>query len=702
VAKSLHVVQRLQRALHERRESLQELWSRVRGLAPLPELREQVDHHLDPEGEVRDNATPVLRKIRRDKERVRQQVNDLLRKLARSLAGPGADPVVTVRNDRYLLGVRRDRLQGTSGIVHGQSGSGQSVYLEPAPAVSLNNELAELRSAEAEEVLRILTELTEAVRLELPALVHNERILADLDATYAAGRLSRDLDAVPALPPAEGGGLELVRARHPGLALARIGSDEPVVPLDLALGGAAAPLVVITGPNTGGKTVALKTVGLLVLMNQCGLHVPAAEGTRLPVYRDVFADIGDEQSIEASLSTFSSHMANVNEMIAGAGPDTLVLLDELGVGTDPEEGAALGKAILAELRRLGAHGIVTTHYGSLKVFAHDTPGLENASLEFDRESLAPTYHFLLGVPGASEALSIAQRLGFPPRLVEEARTHVGGDAEAVEGLLQDLSDRRRELDALRAELEAERAAANEARARLEGKLESVKEERVRLKRDALEEARRLVERSKAELTELLGAVKADGAGGRAAGRARTRLGEMGKQFDRQLGAAAAEEGQPAHPARLEELVEGAHVRIPSMNWKGTVLAPPSSNGKVPVSVGALRVEVPATSLELISGGGTNGKPKVKRPALTGGPEGVAKTELDLRGRTVEEAVDEVDRTLDGLVVSGGTWLRIIHGKGTGALRTAVTAHLEDDPRVKSFRLGEPAEGGTGVTLVELK
>jgi DNA mismatch repair protein MutS2 len=712
VAKSLRVVQRLTAYLHERREALPELHGLSRGLSPLAELRELVDRHLEPGGEIRDDATPVLRRIRRDKERVRGQVNGLLRKLARSLAGPDGDPVVTLRNDRYLLGVRRDRLQGTTGIVHGQSGSGHSVYLEPGPAVALNNELAELRSAEAEEIRRILEELTGAVRAQLPALAANEEILSDLDSLYAAGRLSRDLDAVPALPSGSDGAVVLRRARHPGLALARLGSGDPVVPLDLELGGERPAALVITGPNTGGKTVALKTVGLLVLMNQCGLHVPAAEGTRLPLFRDVFADIGDEQSIEASLSTFSSHMAHVIEMLRGAGPDTLVLLDELGVGTDPEEGAALGKAILSELADKSARAIVTTHYGSLKVFAHDHPGLENASLEFDRVSLSPTYRFLQGVPGASEALSIAQRLGFPERLVEEARSHLGGEKEAVESLLQDLSDRRRALEERRARLEQELAAAAADREKLERRLRGVAEERARLRKEALEEARRLVDRSKAELSEILGAVKADGTEGRASGRARTRLGEMARSFDRQLGSAKADESRPARPARPEEIRSGVPVRIPGMGWKGTALGEPGSNGKVAVSVGSLRVEVPVDALEVLSGSPGNGHAAAaarggkaaaaRQPALVSGPEGTTTTELDLRGRTVEEAVDEVDRTLDGLVISGGSWLRIIHGKGTGALRSAVTEQLEGDPRVKSFRLGEPAEGGSGVTIAVLK
>jgi DNA mismatch repair protein MutS2 len=698
IARSLHVVARLRAFLHERRETVPSLAERGRGLDSLGELRGEIESRIGADGEVLDGATPALRRIRREKERLRGRILDQLRRALRGLGAADSEPVVTLRNDRYVIQVRRDRLGTLHGVVHGQSGSGASVYLEPSSVVPANNELAELRSAESEEIRRILTELTDRVRAVLPALVENERILADLDRFYAAGRWSQRVHGIPALP-AEPGKLVLRRARHPLLEAANAADGRAIVPLDLRLGGDVPRTLVITGPNTGGKTVALKTVGLLAALNQAGLHVPAAEGTALPTFRDVFADIGDEQSIEASLSTFSSHMAHVNEVLREAGEDTLVLLDELGVGTDPEEGAGLGKAILAELTRKRALSIVTTHYGSLKVFAHESDGMENASLEFDRESLSPTFAFLQGVPGSSEALAIARRLGFPERLVQEARGHVGGAQERVEGLLHDLQERRRALDELRAQLETERADARAAGEKAERRLEGLRDERARMKRDAMEEARRLVERSKAELTELLGAVKAEGAAaGRAAGRARTRLGEMGKELGRELADGAVP--KPARPARPEEIAEGTPVAIPMMGWKGTALGPPGPNGKVAVSVGSLRVEVPVESLEV------RGAPRAERRPRSGAtvtrPNGEARTEIDLRGCTVEEAVGEVDRTLDGLVVTGGTWLRIIHGKGTGALRAAIAEQLRGDRRIKEFRTGEPAEGGTGVTIAVLK
>ncbi len=699
VARSLRVVQAVASFLHDRRETEPLLWGIARALTPLGELREAVDRVLDADGRIRDDATPALRRIRREQDRVRDRIQDALRRLAQSLAAGGAEPVVTLRNDRYVIGVRRDRLQGMHGVVHGQSGSGQSVYLEPTGVVPMNNELAELRSAEDDEIVRILLELTALVRAKLPELRANQEALAELDVLRAAGRLSRDLQCVPALPSPDGA-MDIRRGRHPVLQLRLAGTGHAVVPLDLALGGERPGVLVITGPNTGGKTVALKTVGLFVLMNQCGLHVPAAEGTRLPLLRDVFADIGDEQSIEQSLSTFSSHMANVIEGVKRADDRTLVLLDELGVGTDPEEGAALGKAILEELARVGAKAIVTTHYGALKVFAHERPGMENASLEFDRESLSPTYRFLQGVPGASEGLSIARRLGFPEALVERARAFLGGEKEAVDGLLRDLSERRRQLAAREAELAAELLAAREAGERVERRLRGLADERARIKREALEEARSLVERSKAELTELLGAVRDDGASGRAAGRARTRLGEMGRGIERELAEAGERAARAAagRPARAEDITEGTPVVVSTMGWKGTALGPPGSNGKVAVTVGSLRVEVPVSALVL----GPRDERRPARPALADRPEGSSRLEIDLRGRTVEEALEEVDRTLDGLVVSGGTWLRIIHGKGTGALRNAITAQLKDDPRVKEFRMGEPAEGGAGVTIAVLK
>ncbi|HMB69024.1 MAG TPA: endonuclease MutS2 [bacterium] len=699
VARSLEVVRRLKAFLHERREVLPGLAGLGQMLDSQGELRGEIERQIGPDGEVLNGATPALRKIRREQETVRQRILGQLQKMVRGMASAGSDPVVTLRNDRYVIQVRRDRQGDLRGVVHGQSGSGQSVYLEPQNVVPANNELAELRSAEEEEILRILTELTEAVRAVLPALEQNEETLGWIDSFYAAGKWSRDTDAVAALP-AQDGGLVIRRGRHPLLEAALKAAGGAVVPLELALGGDGPRTLVITGPNTGGKTVALKTAGLFALMNQAGLHVPAAEGTALPLLRDVFADIGDEQSIEMSLSTFSSHMANVNEVLREAGPDTLVLLDELGVGTDPEEGAGLGKAVLAELTRKGALTIVTTHYGTLKVFAHENDGMENASLEFDRESLTPTYRFLQGVPGSSEALSIAQRLGFPDHLVEEARSHFAGGQESVEGLLHDLQERRRSLNEQAAELEEQRASAAAEREKLERRLGSLSEEKAQIKRDAMEEARRLVERSKAELSDLLGAVRHDGAEGRAAGRARTRLGEMGNELSRGLERDSAERGRPARPASPEEVQEGTPVAIPMMGWKGTALGPPGSNGKVAVSVGSLRVEVPVESLEIRNGVTAEKKPR--RPALAERPEGTTRTELDLRGRTVEEALAEMERTLDGLTISGGTWIRVIHGKGTGALRAAVTGALQDDPRVKEFREGEPGEGGTGVTVVTLK
>jgi DNA mismatch repair protein MutS2 len=696
VARSLHVVKGLKAFLHERRELLPQLALVGRPLDSRGELREAIDLALDPDGRVRDSASPAIRRIRAAEERVRARILELLHKVVRSLRGSGAEPVVTVRDDRHLIQVARERLGSMQGVVHARSGSGASVYVEPASVVPHNNELAELRAAEEEEIRRILGELTARIRVALPALRANEEALAELDAWYAAGKLSRDLAAIPAIPSRHGG--IVVRAgRHPLLLMASAQSADPVVPLDLELGGRRARTLVITGPNTGGKTVALKTVGLFAVMNQCGLHVPAGEGTELPALDDVLADIGDEQSIEASLSTFSSHLAHVNEGLRAAGERTLVLLDEIGVGTDPEEGAALAKAVLGALARQGALTIVTTHYGSLKVFAHETEGMENASLEFDRDSLAPTYRFLQGVPGSSEALTIAARLGLPADVVEEARATLGGEREAIDGLLHDLQERRRRLDEARSELERQIAEARDAQERAESRLAGFRDERARMRREAIEEARRLVERSKAELAEILDAVKADGTGGKASGRARTRLGEMGKELERDL--AQEEVRAPARPAAPDEIEEGTPVLVSRLGWKGTALGKPGPNGKVAVTVGSLRVEVPVEALELRE---EESAPRGPAASSVKHPEGIAASELDLRGRTVEEAIREVDRTLDGVLLAGGTWLRIIHGKGTGALRGAVTEQLEKDERVKSFRLGEPAEGGSGVTIAVLK
>ncbi len=700
VAKSLHVVHRLRSFFHEWEEKTPRLAALAGSLQSIGTLREEIDRCLDGAGEMRDGASAALKRLRREQDVVRERALQRIGVVARSLASPDAEATVTLRSHRYVIVVRRDRMRGLDGIVHGQSGSGASVVIEPSTIVPLNNELAELRAAEEAEILRILTELTAAVRRSVPELRANEDALAELDLFRASGVLSRDLGCTPALPSPDGG-IVVRRGRHPLLEIANSGRPGATIPLDLELGGEAARTLVITGPNTGGKTVALKTVGLFALLHQSGLHLPAAEGTRFPVFEDVFADIGDEQSIEASLSTFSSHLAHVVRVLGSSGPATLVLLDELGVGTDPDEGAALGKAVLRELTARGALTIVTTHYGSLKTFAHESEGMQNASLEFDRESLAPTYRFLPGVPGSSEAISIARRLGFPERLLAEAREMLGGERDAIEGLLADLRDRRVELQRASEELALRRAEVEEREASAARRLAGIADERARLKREALEDARRLVDRSKAELTEILNAVREDGGGSKAVGHARARLGAMGGELDRELGGVAARAREAAHPARPSDIGEGTLVAIPMLGWKGTALGPPGSNGKVLVAVGSFRLELPVTSLEIRPGGPSGRRAPSAAPSVVERPEVDAKFEIDLRGRTVEEALDEVDRTLDGLVVNGGNWLRIIHGKGTGALRSAITERLKTDVRVKSFRMGEPAEGGGGVTIAVL-
>lgn len=700
VSKSLHVVVRLRTFCQEWNEKIPRLAEEARRLQSVATLREEIDRCIDPSGEIRENASPALRKIRREREVVRGRVQEKMNSIARSLSTPDAVATVTIRNDRYVIVVRRDRLHGESGIIHGQSSSGASLALEPASAVPLNNELAELRSAEEAEILRILTELTDVARLHVPELRSNEIVLSHLDFLRAAGVFSRDMQCVPALP-SPNGGIRIRRGRHPLLQMALAKSGRPVVPLDLEFGDGGERTLIITGPNTGGKTVALKTVGLFALMHHCGLHLPAAEGTHVPWLTEVCADIGDEQSIESSLSTFSSHLSHVVQFIEDAGPATLVLLDELGVGTDPDEGAALGKAVLGELTRRGALTLVTTHYGSLKTFAHETAGIQNASLEFDRESLTPTYKFLPGIPGASEAISIARRLGFPERLLQEARETLGSDRHAVESLLADLRDRRTELEKSLEELQRERQTVGDREAQVERRLSGLQEEKLRARREALEEARRLVDSAKAELTSILDAVKNEGPASKAVGRARSRLGSMGNELDRELVGASSSAGQVAKPADPREIREGTPVSVPMLGWKGTALGPPGSNGKVLVAVGSFRLELPVTSLEVRGAAPAEKQRRSLGPSIVDRPERETKLEIDLRGRTVEEALEEVDRTLDGLVVQGANWLRIIHGKGTGALRTAITEQLKTDVRVKSFRMGEPAEGGGGVTIAVL-
>lgn len=673
-------------------------------LSPNKYLEEKINTTVVSEEEVADNASPALADIRRKMRAASARVREQLDKMVRSPAYQKLlqEPIVTIRDGRFVVPVRAEHRAEVPGLVHDTSASGATVFVEPMGAVEANNELKVLVSREEAEIERILTELSAEAGSFADAILADYEILVELNLIFAKARLGYKMKAVmPTIT--DDGCIRLRQARHP-----LIPADK-VVPIDVELGGAFDTLV-ITGPNTGGKTVTLKTLGLLSLMAMCGLMPPVSDGSSLSVFEDVLADIGDEQSIEQSLSTFSAHMTNLIRILEEAGPHSLVLTDELGAGTDPVEGAALATAILERLREKGARIASTTHYAELKAYAIHTPGVENGSCEFDVATLRPTYRLLIGVPGRSNAFAISERLGMDKTLVERARELVSGDDRRLEDVVTNLDERRRALEEELKEAQAARQRAEQAGRRTQEQLEEMERRRQRELDDARAEARRIVERARTQAEQLMDELDAlrkqkDAANFAAQAQAaksrlRTRLGEMEKATD------------PVDARRQDgyvlprPLVAGDEVLLVDIDKRATVLTPADAAGNVEVQAGIIRTRVPLSNLRLLEGSKPAVKGRGQAPVRTRGvasrAERTVSTELDLRGMTTEEALLEVDRFIDNALLTGVERITIIHGKGTGALRAAVHRHLRTHPSVANFRLGTYGEGETGVTIAELK
>ena len=672
------------------------------GLADLEPLRGLIGAALDDRGEVVDHASPDLHAIRRERgevhDRLQQRMESLLR--APGLRTALQDPIVTLREGRYVLPVRAEARGAVPGIVHDTSASGATIYVEPMAVVDLGNRWRELEAQERHEIERILRELSEAVGAAADDLVDAVERLAQLDLALAKARLARELGATAlakpgrevrwlAAAPAE---LRLVDARHPLLDGLPAGE---VVPVTIEAGGATRALL-ITGPNTGGKTVALKTAGLLCVMALAGLPVPAAEGSQVPVYEAVFADIGDEQSIEQSLSTFSGHITAIIDILERADGGSLVLLDELGAGTDPTEGAALAIAIVERLVEAGVTLIATTHHSELKLYAHGHPAVANASVEFDVATLAPTYRLRIGVPGQSNALAIAARLGMPDPIVEAARESLSHEQRDVEAVLAEL-----QTQLASAEERAERAAADldaaEAlRLDLEGRLSELAEESERLRtaareriHDEVRDTERLLQRARREVES-------------------ARLEQAERDLERAREAAAAiaprppaRAPAPPAPAELEAGVLaapeiGARVWLRGVAVAGEALSVPDDRGEFDVQLGALRTRVRLPQVERIETASGEIVEAISVPPLPEAPE-----EIEVRGHRLDEALPAVEAFLDDAARAGRERVRIIHGRGTGTLRQAVRALLASHPLVTSYEGGDTREGGEGVTVVYL-
>ncbi len=692
VAQTLEVTRRVQAQLRAHRDQAPRLAALAERLSALPELASEITRALDDQGRVLDAASSELRRIRDEGRATERRLRESLERLIHdpAVARHLQESLVTVRGDRFVVPVRAEHRAQFAGIVHDASASGATLFMEPMALVPLGNRRRELEAAERTEVLRILRRLSGLVGEEAEALIANGEILGHLDVAAAKAALAARLRAT--LPEVRQDGVVRLRAaRHPLLVLGR--GDAGVVPVDVALGGEFTTLVV-TGPNTGGKTVALKTVGLLSLMAQAGLFIPAADGSAVAWFEQVHADVGDEQSIEQNLSTFSSHMSAIVQILRSAAPPGLVLLDEVGAGTDPTEGVALARAIIQELHRRGLHTVVTTHYNELKMLASVEPGIENASVEFDVETLQPTFRLLIGLPGRSNALVIAERLGLAREVVAEARSHLAPEHVAIEQVLDDLTRDRQAAERDRADAAIARAAAREAEQRIAQEAEHVRRERQRL----LAEARRGGEAIIVETRRRLDAVMAEVRAARtqeAVRRARTRLREALEALP------APEPVAPPGPP-VERVQAGQTVFVAPLGRTATVVAGPDAQGNVEVEAGALRARValgalreapasddpPASRARSSEGAAIPGQPAV-RPSIS------------VRGQTVDEALPVIDRYLDDAVRARLGRVTVIHGKGTGALRRAVRDFLRTHPHVRQFRPGERGEGGDGATVVEV-
>lgn len=672
-----------------------------------------INRVISEQGEVQDSASPALANIRRDLRVQQDRLHTRLQGIIQSSRYVPylQEALITQRSGRYVIPVRAEARGRIKGIVHDQSASGATIYVEPEATVEINNRIRELTVAEQDEIQRILRELSLLVGEHADPIVWSVEALAQLDAAFAKAKYAAALRGnAPELVPFDedrfpGSTIELYSARHPLI------DPQAVVPIDAVLQDGAFVLV-ITGPNTGGKTVSLKTVGLMVLMAQCGLHIPAASESRLSVFEAVYADIGDEQSIEQSLSTFSAHMTHIIQILERADEKSLVLLDELGAGTDPTEGAAIARAILNDLLARGVTTFVATHYPELKLYAHSTPGVVNASVEFDVKTLAPTYRLIIGLPGRSNAILIAQRLGLPAHILDMARGYVGAEDLAADDLLDEIHRAREEARQSESRMNRAERDAQILRDRLQERLDNIEQERAAIIEEARRQADQELETVREEVRELKRLLRAIPPSlQKESAEARERLAEIEQaagaldeviQEPVKKAAKQPEKPQPREeeaPRAPGELRVGDRVFVPSLSAEGEVISA-DGGGEVEVQVGTFRVKVQADTLEYV------GRKKKRQPESERGMSGVRRPrpespglELHLIGMTREDALPRVEEYLDQAYLSGLPWVRIVHGKGSGTLRRAVQELLRGHPLVKSYESAPGSEGGEGVTVV---
>ncbi len=665
-------------------------------LEPLTPLAGEINRCILSEDEIADDASPALKHVRRSmaitNDRIHSQLNSMINGSLRTYL---QDAVVTMRDNRYCIPVKSEYKSQVPGMVHDQSSTGSTFFIEPAAVVNLNNELKELSIREKEEIEAVLASLSAQATDYIRELAADQEAMTNLDFVFAKASLAMEQNASMPLFNTDHQ-IHIRKGRHPLI------DKKQVVPVDILL-GIDFDLLIITGPNTGGKTVALKTAGLLSLMGQAGLHIPAMDRSQLSIFREIYADIGDEQSIEQSLSTFSSHMTSIVSILREADMDSLCLFDELGAGTDPTEGAALAISVLDHLHGRGIRTMATTHYSELKVYALSTPFVENACCEFDVETLRPTYRLLIGIPGKSNAFSISARLGLPDYIIEDARKHITQDKESFEDLLANLENSRITIEKEQAEIEAYKLEVQTLKERLESKQEKIDQSRDRIIREANEEAREILQSAKELADETIRTFqKAGNTSIKDLEKSRRKVSEKISEKNEKL---SLKSNAPAHKTlKPNQIRLGDSVKIVSMGLKGTVSSLPDKNGRLFVQCGIIRSQVSLNDLVLLE------EETVRTDKMQRSSSGRLKmsksysvsTEINLLGKTIDEALSELDKYLDDAYLAHLPSVRIVHGKGTGALRKAVQNYLRKNKTVKNFRLGEFGEGDAGVTIAEFK
>ena len=667
------------------------------GLEPLTPLSNEIERCIISEDEISDDASSALKHIRRSINNLNDRVHTTLSGLVNgSLRTYLQDALITMRGDRYCIPVKAEYRSQVQGLIHDQSASGSTLFIEPMAIVKLNNDLKELYVQEQDEIRKILASLSEEAAQYIEEIRTDYRSLTDLDFIFARGALALTMRASRPILNEEGR-IRIREGRHPLL------DQKKVVPITVSLGDEFS-LLIITGPNPGGKTVSLKTVGLLTLMGQAGLHIPAGDRSEIAVFRQVYADIGDEQSIEQSLSTFSSHMTNIVSFLKKVDDRSLVLFDELGAGTDPTEGAALAIAILSHLHKRNIRTMATTHYSELKIYALSTPGVENACCEFDVESLRPTYRLLIGIPGKSNAFAISGKLGLPGYIIDDAKKRLSEQDVSFEDLLSDLEASRRTIEKEQAEIAAYKKEAETLKRQAVQKQEKLEEQRDRIIREANEKANAILREAKEVADETLRNFHKFGKENISAAEMEKERERLRKKIKDTSASASLKTNKPKKTYKPSDFKLGESVKVLSMNLTGTIGSLPDARGNVTVQMGILRSQVNISDLEIIEEVSPYAPKRMNRTAkskIKMSKSLSVSPEINLLGKTVDEAVAELDKYLDDALLSHLNSVRVVHGKGTGALRKGIHEYLRRQKHVKSYRLAEFGEGDAGVTIVEL-